>query len=231
MRRLSFLTVLCSTLLLILSVPAAKADGSGEALTFSGPEGGQLLYNPAIGSVMNGSHIPITLVSETPGTASDPVSGLSCSGGTSACGWLQFSTGSLISQTSTQWTYNGGGMVEILGTVPGQSGGNVKLVTGIFVGPVTMTQVSGDTWELSGDVSLTSGSSSIQSLFPSVTFPTNGQVTQLTILFHVRPNGGFIGTVASTSLSTAPEPSSMMLLGSGLIGVGWFLRRRKKVAA
>jgi hypothetical protein len=48
----------------------------------------------------------------------------------------------------------------------------------------------------------------------------------------MRPNGTFIGDATGTNLfvSTAPEPSSMVLFGSGLIGLGCFLRRKKKQA-
>jgi hypothetical protein len=233
MRKLTFAVVAGCFLLLVLAVPSVKADGGGAGLDFSSPpgmEGGTLSFSGSPTGVMNGIRIPITQVGMA-GGPSDAVAGLSCGG--ASCGWLQFSTGSLVSQTSSSFTFNGGGMVQVMGTVPGQSGGATALISAVFVGPVTVTQVSGSTWEMVGNISVTGTSSSVSALFPNLQLPASGTLSSLVIVFHLRPNGTFSGTAESSNVfvSTAPESSSLILLGSGLLGVGSFLRRKKKARA
>lgn len=213
----------------VFSVPCVQADDGGDGLTFSSSlQGGLLLYNGYTQGSLNGSRIPITSVGLV-GGLSDAVSGLTC--GSSACGWLNFTTGSLQSFTPGNYSFNGGGMVTVLGTVPGQVGGSTTLVSAVFVGPVTVTQIGANTWQLVGSIAVTSASSSIQGLFPSLQLPATGSLSTLVIVFNMRPNGTFSGTAASTDMfiSTAPESSSMIMLGSGLIGVGYFLRRKRRV--
>lgn len=233
MRKLVIPVVAAFLFMVVLAVPGVKADGGGAGIDFSAPPGmtgGTLSYNGSPTGVMNGIRVPVTQVGLA-GGPSDAVSGLSCGG--ASCGWLSFSTGSLISKTSSSFTFNGGGMVQVMGTVPGQSGASTQLIGATFVGPVSVTQISGSTWELTGQISVTSASSSIMSLFPNLQLPASGNLSTLVIVFHMRPNGTFSGTSESTNVfvSTAPESSSLILLGSGLLGVGSFLRRKKKARA
>jgi len=226
-------------IMLGFTVPRVWADGVG--IEFSGPAsmpGGLLTYCAAscdprfpfpVG-ILNGTRIPITQVGVDDGSTPATVQGLTC--GTAACGWLQFTTGALLSGTSTAYTFNGGGMVTVMGTLPGQTGPATTLVSSVFVGPVAVTQISGTTWQLIGNISVTSASSSVLALFPNLQLPSDGTLSSVVIVFHMRPNGTFIGDATGTNLllSTAPEPSSMVLFGSGLLGVGCFLRRKKKQA-
>jgi PEP-CTERM motif len=229
MRKLTVLAVVLFFAMLGLAAPRAHADGGG--IDFSstpGVEGGSISFSGSSSGLLNGIRIPITGVGLDGSPAVDPVGGLSC-GGTS-CGWLSFSTGTVISTSPTSMTFNGGGMITVMGTVPGQTGLANQMISAVFVGPVTVSQINGSTWQMVGNISVTSASSSVQGLFPDLTLPTSGTLSTLVIVFHLRPNGTFNGTAESTSVfvSTAAEPSSMLLLGSGLIGVGSFLRRRKK---
>jgi hypothetical protein len=229
MRRLISPAVVLFLMVLGLAVPRAHADGSGIDFTSTvGMQGGSMGYNGTPAGVLNGARIPITGVGLQGVPTTDPVGGLTC--GSASCGWLQFSTGSIISSTPTSLTFNGGGMISVMGTVPGQTGAASTLVSAVFVGPVTVSQINGSTWEMVGDIEVTSANSAVQALFPQLTLPASGTLSSLVIVFHLRPNGTFSGTAESTSVfvSTAAAPSSMLLLGSGLIGVGSFLRRRKK---
>jgi hypothetical protein len=220
-------------MLLVMAVPNVKADGGGNSVDFSaapGMTGGLLTFSGSPTGVLNGSRIPITQVG-LGGGSMDAVSGLSCGG--ASCGWLQFSTGALISSTPTSLTFAGGGMMSVMGTVPGQSGPAVALVTALFVGPVTVSQISGSTWQLVGNISVTGASASLMADFPNLQLPSSGTLSSLVIVFHLRPNGTFSGTSESSNVfvSAAPESSSLILLGSGLLGVGSFLRRKKRVRA
>ena len=231
MRRVIVPAVVGLLIMLGLGVPGVRADGQG--LDFTGPTGtagGLLTYNGSLTGVLNGIRIPITEVGLSGGGSTFPVTGLTC--GSSACGWLQFTTGALLSKTATSFTFDGGGLITVMGTVPGQVGPAATLVSSVFVGPVEVTQISGSAWQMVGNVSVTSASSSILGLFPNLQLPSDGTLSTVVIVFHMRPNGTFIGDATGTNLfvSTAPEPSSMVLFGSGLIGLGSFLRRKRKLA-
>jgi hypothetical protein len=232
MRRLIATAVGALLALLILAVPGAKADDGGSGLFFDGPStmpGGSLLYNGSATGDLTGARIPITSIG-LGGGPSDAVSGLSCGG--SSCGWLQFTTGSLASYTTGSYVFNGGGMLSVIGTVPGQSGPATTLVSAVFVGPVTVTQISGSTWQLVGTISVTGASSAVTQLFPNLQLPSSGTLSNVVIMFNMRPSGTFSGTAEGSNVfvSTAPEASSLILLGSGLVGVGGFLRRRRRAS-
>ncbi len=227
-------SVLCAVLVLIgltaLAVLPAHADG----IDFTSASGGGLIsWNGLSTGDMVGSTIPITHVAFT-GMPEHPVTGFKCGSGKSkfACGLLSFSTGTFVSETSTSFTFNGSGSLKIKGELPG---GNkvVTLMTATFLRyPVTITKLGKSTWELAAPIRITAVDRSLTAMFPLVLTPAQGDVSLLIIKFHLTRSGGFVGTATSQDLfvSAVPEPSSMMLFGSGVMAMGSMLRRRKKGA-
>jgi len=144
----------------------------------------------------------------------------------SPCGSVSFSTGSFISTVGTGVgavsTFNGGGsfVVRSNGTDGIPKG---IIFNGTFNGPVTLTLVSvqpngSETYALSGSISGT----------------YNGQtVTGSTAeLYLFTGKNGWIGCSyfgsGNTIISSAPEPGTLGLLGTGLVCLAGLVRRKMK---
>jgi hypothetical protein len=159
------------------------------------------------------------------------------SGGTVGCstcniGHLSYSTGALTSHnltaTTDTWAFAGGGAFKITsnGTALLPSG---TVFTGTFNGPVTFVGTfnpAGDfgagawSYTLTGNVSgmFTNayGGQSASGGTVQLTFDVHGHVPFTT---SVRGNTG------TTSLAT-PEPGTLGLLGTGLLGIAGLVRRK-----
>jgi hypothetical protein len=173
------------------------------------------------------------------GTLSGSSSGLSLAGSTivavnglygggldlgSNLGSFTFSTGALTSGTlSGGGTFAGGGSFSIMGN--GTNGvPNGAIFTGTFSGPLTWSVVTlangTHNYTLTGAVSGALGNG----------FATNGATIQLTINTG---KGFFNGSTTISSGDTnivVPEPGTLSLFGTGLIGLAGVIRRKLSLA-
>jgi hypothetical protein len=137
-------------------------------------------------------------------------------------GSVSFTTGALTSGSlSGDATFAGGGSFTITGNgVDGIPSG--VIFSGTFSGPVTLTgtQLANGTWSytLSGPIS--------GKLYTG--FSTVASTVQLVFSTHKGPlaNGGSATISSGDSFVVVPEPGTLSLFGTGLIGLAGLVRRK-----
>lgn len=158
--------------------------------------------------------------------------GLTSFAGTSL-GSVIFSTGTVIqgSKASGQYTFNPGGGILVTANASGLGGlvaPNATLFSGVFSGITSFTnpQPFGLTslWLLSGKITTTSLNAALLQALGIPSQPT-GNFVALEIDVAFRLQGG---AIQSGTITLVPEPGTLVLAGTGLIGLAGVLRRRLK---
>ncbi len=141
---------------------------------------------------------------------------------------LDFTTGNFISSGPSSWTFSGGGTIAITGTIPFIGiGTSTTLLTGSFTSNPVVIQGPLGLRALVAGFSDTKNQT-LTDFFglPNASF---GGLVNLSFAAPGNPASGFTSTAVlsgDVANSPVPEPGTLLLIGSGLVGIGVGARRR-----
>ena len=147
--------------------------------------------------------------------------------------FLNFTTGNFISSDPTTLTFGAGGSISLTGAIPSLSiDPGTTLLNGFFsTNPIVMSL---------GEFKLAGGGfadTKNQTLTNFFGLPNGSFTGSFHVLFEAAsgiPPSGFASTgvvsggVANSPVPGTPEPGTLLLIGSGLVGIGVGTRRRNR---
>jgi hypothetical protein len=216
---LSTLTAFVIAALAIAMTPAAaKAD----QLDFGVLAGGSWSWN-SITSVLSASSAGATLVAQDITTGHSAV----------FTGTFQFTTGAFISGAGTSgspYQFGGNSSSTAISFVTNAANGTIAAGTTLFSGTISGASVTnnGGTSATLNFVLVSVNSTLLSSTFLNASASGNSYSgTAGTTMFGSAVSGGS-GTLGSTdvTVTNVPEPGTLLLFGSGLVGLAGVLRRK-----
>jgi PEP-CTERM motif-containing protein len=227
-RCLGFRILTCTFLAFAFAATSAHAS---TIIDFQGGSGGTVNYGGG-GGILSGINIAINTVLGINTPANNSSFAVTS-------GYLNFQTGSLASYDAGTGTYtfDGGGSFTITGGVSAAgidattNGSPTVLLSGGFLGATVGTQNQVKLFIGSGTDTKNPSLVSFFGLPADSLFAFGPATTDVNLTSGAYNGGAFAGTTFSTDVANTvvPEPGSMMLFGSGLVGLSALVRRRRQL--
>jgi PEP-CTERM motif len=225
-----FKTTLAATALAISALALAPSANAVPTLNFDdlSQSGGTIAYSGSGGPLIGNQIIGLSSVtgSDTPLNNNVSLSCVNCV--------LSFSTGNYISGPSgipPTWTFAGGGFFTLNGELETSTGtdiANGTLLDGSFSNNATIQLIGGSLFFTGAGIDTKHPALLAFYGLSSVTNFTFG-TTDISVPNPTIEGGGFTGTVAETDIinfAQIPEPMTLLMLGMGLLSLGFIVRRR-----
>jgi hypothetical protein len=223
----------------VMLAPLASADNlliaQGRQIDFQGGAGGSVSYTLGNGNSLFVTGAPISNLTQFPSFMNFPVVGGLLNLTTGACetGCTKFNKGS---GTSTLF-FDDGGSLSIVGEIPSIGiNSPTTLITGFFDSKgiekheanASLNSKTGR-GGIDGYLNITMIDPTIVQALNLLGGSGNGYISEMFLRLSFNANNqSWNGSINSTDLiiKPSPEPSSLFLLGSSLLGAAGFLRRK-----